>query len=129
MSEFIANKNRVITIIPGGTWIPGTPTYTDIEASKANADGAKILVDNISWTMAGCASAPPLPPAALVSGSGNIQSSAVKCKCDGKSVMRNLDNGSCSGSLQPAGAPPPTPIPCNCNFQITVPGQIKDRAE
>lgn len=115
MSLDVANKGRTITITPNGGWTPGIPTYTEVEASAAEAEGQKILVEQISWTMAGCV----LSGGVFVSGAGLMSASAQKVKCDGKVVMRLDDSGDCIGSFNVSGVP----TPCSCGFRITDAGQ------
>lgn len=113
----IANENRVISITPLGGWTPASPVYTEIPALFAKLSGAKILLDQITWTITGCV----LPTYSHVSGGSlnPILSTATKVKCDGKFVLRKNDSGVCQGTFSKSGST----VTCSCNFQITDAGQ------
>jgi len=121
MSLNIVNEDFSMTVTPLGAWIPGTPSYTVTKASKAEENNKKILLNIISWSMSGCI----LAGSAFVSGAGSVSATALKCKCDSLSVMREQDSGTCNGTFQPSGAPPPPPVPCSCTFIISNAGQNK----
>lgn len=126
MGEFLAVEiSRIIQITPQGAWIPAIPTYTEIKSDKCKSTGKKILLDKITWTINGC----QFPPNVHLGGSGTINSTAQKVKCELKFPMRETDEGMCNGQFQPPGAPPPPPIPCNCKYKIINAGQNKVKGE
>lgn len=121
-----ANEDRVITITAKGAWTPGTPNYTETKSDKVNSNGKKILLDQITWTMAGCIWAPN----AFVSGQNTmaIQYSGSKCKEINKNLypLRLNDKGECGGQFKPPVGPN---IPCSCDFEITDAGQTKAKGQ
>ncbi|MCP4539025.1 MAG: hypothetical protein GY832_17965 [Chloroflexi bacterium] len=65
----------------------------------------------------------------FIAGGGSIAATAAKVKADAQFVLREGDTGTCAGTWQPPGAPPPTPIACTCNLEIADAGQTKVKAQ
>ena len=59
-----------------------------------------------------------------VSGSGSISPTGTKVKSGGF-CAREGDSGTMSGTAQPVGSPPPTPVPVSGGVEITDAGQTK----
>lgn len=126
MSEDVANANRTITIT---NTVPGTATpnivFTDTPAGYADASSADILVDKITGVPTGCI----LAGYTFLGGDmDDMLSTAQKCRCDGKNVMRKGDSTTCAGEFQ-LNVSPFTIIACACNVEIIDAGQDKVRAE
>jgi hypothetical protein len=121
MSELLVNEDRVITITPGGIWIPGIPSYTQVLSSKCKANNKHIITD-ISWVMSGCVL---IAMISFISGGGSIVHTRVKCKCEGQLPLAENDQGTCHGSFLMSVGPPPVIVNCDCNFKITSAGQTK----
>ena len=64
-----------------------------------------------------------------IAGAGNVAATATKVKADGQLVLRTGDTGACAGTWQPPGSPPPSPIACACNVEISGAGQTKMKAQ
>jgi hypothetical protein len=119
----IANTDRIITITPGGGWVPGIPNYIPHLSTKVKANAKQIIVGVLPWTMAGC----QLPPSVFVSGGGSIVPTATKTKeaIFGECPLRKDDMGTCNGSFIFFGFP----TNCTCSFQITNAGQSKVKCD
>jgi hypothetical protein len=121
MSKELATTNGfVVTKTSQGIWIPGTPAWNKTSSSKSKAGGDTILTQSLSWNMSGCS----CPAYTFVSGSGTIQASATKCKCEGKFPLLKGDQEVCHGTFT-LTASPFTPLSCSCVFEITDAGQVK----
>ena len=132
MSELIANEDYTLLAIAvsPGTWVPGIPSEVRTPALRSDAPGGKdILVDKIDYIYT-AAPTPPATPCTLaghtfVSGVGLVTATAVKAKCDGKAVMREGDQGTCTGSFTPPSGPA---VVCTCDLVVQVAGQLKAKA-
>ena len=119
MSKEIANEDYTIQITKTNAE-PGTPTYVEIKAGEATASGKKIMLQTLSWTMAGCT----LSGGTFISGLGLILATAQKVKCDSLAVLRKDDTGACAGSFQVGTSV----TACACTFKIVDAGQTKVKA-
>lgn len=119
MSKEVANEDFTMAITKTNAE-PGTPTYVIVKAGKASASGKKILVQTITWTMAGCI----LSGGTFISGLGVMLATAMKTKCDSLAVMRKDDTGLCAGSFQVGSSV----TACSCTFKIDNAGQTKAKA-
>ena len=120
--SFIANTHRIISISPQGAWTPGSPVYIQTPAAKMKVNNIPVLVTQISWTITGCTAG-----AFTGGGGGSIPATAVKCKADNQSVMRENDTGQCQGVLTNPNTG--ATLNCTCEYKITNAGQIKVKGE
>lgn len=116
----------LISMNPNGGWTPGTITPNSIEATKAKAGGAKILLATIGWTTAACifAGHTHVPGGSAGLAAVSIVAGATKVKCDSKFAILSTDTGTCTGTFVLI-ALPNTQVPCNCGVVIKDAGQNK----
>lgn len=137
MSELIANTNLTLKVTPiappppADVWTPGDPnnpadmTLVTQEASAAKAEGAKILINGISWTVT--------PGACSLSGGTHLSGasvvpiapSATNVRCDNILVLREGDVGTCAGVFTVGSLT----VPCSCIFSIDDAGQSTVKGE
>lgn len=58
-----------------------------------------------------------------IAGGGAIVATAAKVTTCGVPPLREGDAGTCAGTWQPPGEPPPPPIDCACSVEVSSAGQ------
>ena len=121
MSAELADESYGITIttLTSPAQGDGVAVYTEQLSSEDKTDGDQIEKEQLTWTISNCTAG-----VVKAHGSGSISASGSKVKCKGGLPLRKNDIGFCNGTYFFILV-----FHCQCQFQITSPGQSKVKGE
>jgi len=140
MSKFaVANEsckiNYTPVVVPSDAIYAGDIPYTRTGitftlATKMKCVNKFVLLDKLAY--AWVVESAPCPFTStlytFVKGSGNVNHTSLKTKCESKFPLRLNDAGTCTGSWTLV-APPYTTLTCSCTVKISDAGQTKVLSE